>query len=252
MRISPLSDKGVFFLFGSICWRLVDGRPEGDGRGTVLTFPDGNRIMTVEHVLGAIGGLGLDGVSIEIDGGEMPAMDGSAAPLVKALLDAGIRDEGELDPIEIPEPLFFCDTLGRRSMVALPWNGFAVTYVIDYPGTAIGRQCLYLDLSRDNFIEGISPCRTFALMKEVSLLRERGLSMGGSLDNALVVDGMRVLAKGGLRFSDEFVRHKILDLIGDLSLLGRPLAAHVIAFKAGHSMHHGLSEKISRTFFRED
>lgn len=248
VRIVPRDGEGVFFSFGSSVWSMADGEPEGSGRGTVLAFPDGNRVMTVEHVLGALGGLGLDGLEIRVDGGEMPSLDGSAAPLVKALADAGIRDDGEFCPIELSEPVFCSDRQGLKSIAALPWDRFTVTYAIDYPGTAIGRQCLSLDVADEGFAVETAPCRTFALMEEISPMRERGLAMGGSLENALIVDGMKVMAKGGLRFSDEFVRHKILDLTGDLFLLGRPLAAHVVAFRAGHVMHHELRKKISDIF----
>lgn len=246
VRVSPHEGEGTFLSTGGSVWRLSDGSPKGDGRCTLLSFPDGQTVLTVEHLLGAVAGLGLDGINIEVVGGEVPSLDGSAGPFVKGLLESGIRQEGEFSPIEIPHAISLDDTAGEKSIVAIPSKAFRITYVIDYQSTAIGTQCLSLDLSRDNFVEDIASCRTFALMEEVSKLRDMGLSLGGSLENAVVVDGMEVLAKGGLRYRDEFVRHKILDLIGDLSLLGRPLAAHVIAIRAGHSLHHGLAEIIKQ------
>nr|WP_321499924.1 UDP-3-O-acyl-N-acetylglucosamine deacetylase [uncultured Dethiosulfovibrio sp.] len=252
LSLFPCKPRGIHFRFGQALWSLSDGSPRGDGRGTILSFPDGNGVMTVEHLLAALRGLGIDGVEIVVSGGEIPAMDGSAAPFVQSLLEAGLSESEAWDPIELDRPIAVDDLDGDRSIIALPWKGFKVTYVIDYPSTSIGTQCLSLVLSRDNFIREIAPCRTFALMEEIAFLRDRGLSLGGSLDNAVVVDGMEVLAKGGLRFPDEFVRHKILDLIGDLSLLGRPLSAHVIAIRAGHRMHHSLGKTIRQNIKRSD
>lgn len=251
LSLYPCDPRGIYFRFGQALWNLTDGSPRGDGRGTVLSFPDGNGVMTVEHLLGALRGLGIDGVEIVVTGGEVPAMDGSAAPFVHSLLEAGLSERQAWDPIELDRPIAVDDLDGDRSIIALPWEGFKVTYLIDYPSTAIGTQCLSIALSRDNFIREIAPCRTFALMEEIAFLRNRGLSLGGSLDNAVVVDGTEVSAKEGLRFPDEFVRHKILDLIGDLSLLGRPLSAHVIALKAGHLMHHRLGETIKEKYQKE-
>ena len=246
VRIYPQGGEGVFISTEESVWRLSDGSPKGDGRCTLLTFPDGKTVLTVEHLLGAVAGLGLDGITIEVVGGEIPVLDGSAGPFVESILEAGIRREGNFRPIKIPDTLSLDDAVGGKSIVAIPSESFRITYVIDYQSTAIKTQCLSVDVSRDNFVEHIASCRTFALMEEVSKLKNMGLSLGGSLENAVVVDGMEVLAKGGLRYRDEFVRHKILDLIGDLSLLGRPLAAHVIAIRAGHSLHHGLAEIIKQ------
>lgn len=244
LKITPVDRDGTYFSFGSGLWNILDSEAEGSGRGTVLTFPDGSKVMTVEHVLGALGGLGLDRLEISVEGGEMPSLDGSSGPLVKALYEAGIEDIGEFEPLTITEPVFCLDLAAGKFIGALPWDKFTVTYTIDYPGTAIGRQSLSIDLTGEDFAAEISPCRTFALMEEIAPMREKGLSLGGSLDNALVIDGMKVMAGGGLRFKDEFVRHKILDLTGDLFLLGRPLAAHVVAFKAGHVLHHELRKRL--------
>lgn len=246
VRISPRDDGGTFFALEGAVWRLSDGSPKGDGRCTLLTFPDGQGVLTVEHLLGAVSGLGLDGVTIEVTGGEIPALDGSAGQFVEEFLRAGLRADGCLAPIEIPHAISLDDVAGERSIVAMPSDRFRISYVIDYPSTAIGTQCLSVDVSRDKFVGEIASCRTFALMEEVSRLKDMGLSLGGSLDNAIVVGGMEVFAKGGLRYGDEFVRHKILDLIGDISLLGRPLAAHVIAIRAGHMLHHGLTRAIKQ------
>jgi UDP-3-O-[3-hydroxymyristoyl] N-acetylglucosamine deacetylase len=215
-------------------------------------FADGYKIRTVEHLFGAIAGLGLDEVAVDVVGGEVPAMDGCASSFADSLSGAGLTEDGFLDPVRLDSPVAVDDRSSGRSMVALPYDGLRVTYVVDYPGTAIGTQCLSTDLSRDNFIDRIASCRTFAMMEDVETLRKNGLSLGGSLENAMVVDGRKVLAKGGLRFEDEFVRHKILDLLGDLVLLGRPLAAHVIAIKAGHAMHQRLVKEIAKRIISED
>lgn len=252
VRVFPSGKKGInLYRDGSLIpLDCLDW--DGDGRGTVLTLPDGYKVRTVEHLFGAIAGLGLDEVAVDVVGGEIPAMDGCASSFAEALLNAGVTEDGFLDPLRLDGPVAVDDRSSGRSVVALPYDGLRVTYVVDYPGTAIGTQCLSMDLSRDNFIDRIASCRTFAMMEDVETLRKNGLSLGGSLENAMVVDGRKILAKGGLRFEDEFVRHKILDLLGDLVLLGRPLAAHVIAIKAGHAMHQRLVKEIAKRIISED
>ncbi len=236
----PQASSGISFRLGSQVFPVTQARFRGDGRGTVLSFPDGQEVHTVEHILAALAGLGLDGVTLQVRGEEIPAMDGSAEPFVRGLLDAGVRRDGVISALSVESPLAVDDLARGRSVLLLPHDGFRVTYVIDYPGTAIGCQALSVDVTGDTFKREIACCRTFALMDEVQGLREMGLSLGGSLENAVVVDQDRVLADGGLRFTDEFVRHKILDLIGDLALLGRPVLGHVIALKAGHQIHQKL------------
>lgn len=199
---------------------------------------NGTRVATVEHILAALVGLGIDNAHIEVDGPEVPILDGSARPFVDLLLAAGLqrlnaprRFLGLDRPVTIRQ--------GDRSILALPSNELRITYGIDFPHPAIGHQAVTVRPDREAFASSIAPARTFCMLREVEAMREAGLARGGSLENAVVVGEDGVL-NGSLRFPDEFVRHKVLDLIGDLALLSAPLRAHVIAFKGGHKMHAAL------------
>jgi UDP-3-O-acyl N-acetylglucosamine deacetylase len=203
-------------------------------RGTSL-----HGIAVVEHLLGAIYGLGIDNLIINISGNELPSLDGSALPYVEALLASGITEQGAektffplASPIKVSE--------GEAFIEAIPFNGFKVDFMINFPG--VGEQHLALELSENSFIKEIAPARTFGYLEEVDALKERGLAHGASFENALV------LSKDGYintpRFQDELVRHKILDLLGDLALTGTPIKAAFYALKSGHKLNIALSKKI--------
>jgi UDP-3-O-[3-hydroxymyristoyl] N-acetylglucosamine deacetylase len=195
----------------------------------------GCKIQTVEHLLAVLYMFGIDSLVIELNGPEIPAMDGSASPFVQAVLDAGVRRLLQekraakiLKPFTIEqEDAFLC---------FFPDSGFRISYSIEYDHPLIRRQELNLELNLERFITEIAPARTFGFLKDVPSLRSRGLAAGGSLDNAVILDEKGVMS-GPLRYPDEFVRHKILDLIGDLSLFGSPLLGHFKAHKAGHNLH---------------
>ncbi|MGH9868425.1 MAG: UDP-3-O-acyl-N-acetylglucosamine deacetylase [Candidatus Polarisedimenticolia bacterium] len=209
---------------------------------TTLSGP-GFTISTVEHLMAAFLGMGVDNAIVRLSGGEVPIMDGSAAPFVFLLKEAGLRDLGEpRQTILINRPISVLD--GDREVVVYPSDSFRITYTIDFPHQAIGRQSLSRTINQRTFIHQLAPARTFCMLKDVQALRERGLAMGGSLQNAVVVGDAGPL--NPLRFSDEFVRHKALDLVGDLALLGHPIAGHVVAHKAGHAMHARLLNEILR------
>ncbi len=199
-------------------------------------------VSTVEHLLSALAGLGVDNVRIELDGPEIPIKDGSALPFVRLIERAGIVEQPApvsalriLAPIEVRED-------GKWIRVE-PAAELVVDYRIAFDNPAIGYQRFVGAIDPETYREAISPARTFGFLKEVNYLRSRGLARGGSLSNCVVVDGPRVLS-GELRFADEFVRHKVLDLIGDLSLLEYPLIGRVTAHKAGHALHAALSRAI--------
>ncbi len=199
-------------------------------------------VATVEHVLSALVGLGVDNARVEVDGPEVPILDGSSRPFVDLIMNAGLRTQAAprrflalMRPVRVKD--------GDKEILALPANDLQVTYAIDFPHPAIGYQAATTRVEAATYATEIAPARTFCLMREVEAMRRAGLARGGSLDNAVVV-GETGVVNGTLRFPDEFVRHKVLDLIGDLALLGAPLRAHVIAFKAGHRLHAALVRRI--------
>ena len=206
------------------------------GRGDVL-------IGTVEHALSAAYGLGIDNMDIEVSGPELPILDGSALPFVRLFQAAGIeRQSDRVDTLSAPETIEIAD--GEKILSIEPGPGLTITYEIDFPHRAIGRQTLTFECQPESYAAKIAPARTFGFTHEIEYLRERGLARGGSLQNAIVLDPENILS-GPLRFVDEFVRHKILDLLGDLALLGRPLQGRIFARKAGHALHAELVRRLA-------
>lgn len=202
-------------------------------RGTNLGV-NGARVMTVEHVLAAVAGLGIDNLEIHVNQVEAPVVDGSALPFVKALQQAGIVEQAkEKRLLEIKETVSY--ERDGVNIVLLPYEGFKVSFLIDYNHPVLGTQYASFEIGDAVFAKEIAPARTFTFTYEVEMLQRAGLIKGGSLDNAVVVGDHGILNKEPLRFSNEFVRHKIVDLIGDLFLIGVPLYAHVIAAKSGHA-----------------
>ncbi len=193
-------------------------------------------IGTVEHVLAAAAGVGLDNCLIEIEGPEVPILDGSALPFVRLFHAAGFeRQNGSVRPLALSRSVEVCRD-DRRVMFEPDGPGLTITYEIDFPHPVVGRQQMTFALRPEEFASRIAPARTFGFARDVEAMRARGLARGGSLQNAVVLDDAGV-ASGPLRFRDEFVRHKVLDLIGDLALLGSPLHGRIHAYKAGHALH---------------
>ena len=200
-------------------------------------------VGTVEHLLSAIAALGYDNLRIEVDGPEIPVMDGSAAPFVALLREAGAFDQHVARrQIRLRKPIVLRD--GDRLIRVSPADVFSVAYFVEYPHPAIGKQRIELAIDAASFEREIARARTFGFLHEVEALWRGGLARGGNLDNTVVLDERRVLNPSGLRFADEFVRHKVLDLIGDLALLGMPLLAHVEVERGGHALHQALVERI--------
>ena len=199
-------------------------------------------VSTVEHLLSALAGLGVDNVRIEIDGPEVPIKDGSALPFVRLIERAGLEEQAApVSAIRILEPIEVRHD-GKWIRVE-PGREFVVDYRIAFDNPAIGYQRFVGAVDPETYRDAVAPARTFGFLKEVDYLRSRGLARGGTLSNCIVVDGPKVLS-GELRFNDEFVRHKVLDLIGDLALLEYPLIGKVTAYKAGHALHSALSRAI--------
>ena len=203
------------------------------------------RISTVEHVLAAFSGLGIDNVYVEVSGPEMPIMDGSAATFVFLVQSAGIEAQSAAKKfIRIKKPIRVSGADGLNDygqrVELLPYSGFKVSHTIIYDNAVIKEQHASIDFANTDFVKAVSRARTFGLMQEFEQLREMNLVQGGSLDNAIVVDEYRVLNADGLRHDDEFVRHKILDAIGDLYLLGHSILGEFVGYKSGHTENHAL------------
>lgn len=201
------------------------------------------KIRTVEHLLAAVSGLGIDNMIIEVSGPEIPILDGSSTELISIILKAGIAKQGKKRPfLRITKPFIFED--GQAKLAAIPYNGSRITYSIHFNHHGIGEQRISIDINEESFAREIAPARTFGFLKDIEYLRSMGLAKGGSLDNAVVLGEHGVLNSTGLRFSDEFVRHKVLDCIGDFSLLGFPIYGHIIAGRTGHSSNVKFVKKL--------
>jgi UDP-3-O-[3-hydroxymyristoyl] N-acetylglucosamine deacetylase len=210
-------------------------------RSTTIGIKD-IRIHTVEHVLSAIKAYGIDNLCIEISNIEPPVGNGSSDVFVEMIERAGVVEQGSSVPVmKLQEPLYYSDA--EIQLVALPCDNYRISYTLSYPKSPFLRgQFFSLDVNPDNFKREIAPCRTFSLYEELSVLIDRGLIKGGSLDNAVVIKDDAILSKGGLFFPDEMARHKILDLIGDLSLIGFDLHAHIIAIRSGHPSNFAFAK----------
>ena len=202
---------------------------------------EGGKAMTVEHLLSALAGLGVDNVYIDLSAPEVPIMDGSSGPFVFLLQSAGIVEQNAPKrfirvrrPVEVREG----DKVARFS----PYDGFRLqfTVVFDHPAIPASRSSADVEFSTENYIREVSRARTFGFMRDLEFMRERNLGLGGSMDNAIVLDEFRVLNDDGLRYADEFVRHKILDAVGDLYLAGRPILGLYEGFKSGHALNNKL------------
>jgi UDP-3-O-[3-hydroxymyristoyl] N-acetylglucosamine deacetylase len=200
-----------------------------------LAFESG-RIQTLEHLLAVLHILGLTSVELDLEGEEIPILDGSAAPLMEAILGAGLQPIPRRHRvIRVLKSHTIKDN--GASLSIRPDSDFRVSYAIDFSHPVIGRQEISVSLTRKLFLDEIAPARTFGFLKDAAELRKRGLALGGSFDNTVVLDEEKVIS-GPLRYKDEFVRHKALDLIGDLALLGHPLLGYFRAERAGHRLHH--------------
>jgi UDP-3-O-[3-hydroxymyristoyl] N-acetylglucosamine deacetylase len=204
---------------------------------------NGAKIRTVEHMLAALAGLGIDNLFVEVTGPEIPILDGSSMEFTSLILDGGIAKQSRKRPyIRITTPIVLTD--GHAEIAAFPYDGRRITYRIHFHHNLLGEQKLSLELTEENFAMEIAPARTFGFLKDVEYLKANGFARGGSFENAIILGETGVLNSSGLRFKDEFVRHKILDLIGDLSLSGFPIYGHIIANKSGHTTNLKFLKKL--------
>ncbi len=223
--------------------KMIEAKPEnvGDTRLSTTLIKDGVRVSTVEHLLSAFAGLGIDNAYIDLSAAEVPIMDGSAGPFVFLIQSAGIEEQDVpkryiriLKPIQVED--------GDKWARFDPFNGFKVTFSIDFdhPVFNTGSQKTEVDFSTTSFVREVSRARTFGFTRDMEMLRQNNLALGGSMDNAIVVDDHRVLNVDGLRYKDEFVKHKVLDAIGDLYLLGHSLIGAFSGHKSGHALNNKL------------
>jgi len=202
---------------------------------------DGATVETVEHLLAALVSSGIDNLVVELSQNEVPIMDGSAAPFLFLVQEAGIkRLAAPRRYMKVVRPVQI--TSGDKRIAVYPSDHFKISYTISFDHPMLRHQSRTERITEQSFAESIAPARTFGFLKEVESLRQHGLALGGSLENAIVIGDSGVL--NALRFEDEFVRHKILDAVGDLALLGRPLVGHVVAHRAGHALHTALAAKL--------
>ena len=234
-----------------VVFRRLDIEPPvdipADGRrvretmlGTNL-FNGEHKVATVEHLLSAVSALGIDNLYVDISAAEVPIMDGSAAPFVFLIQSAGIEEQDAAKKlIRIRKKVRVED--GDKWAELAPYDGFRINFGISFNHPVFNkqRQHISLDLSSSAFLRDVSRARTFGFMRDIEALRERGLTLGGSMDNAIVLDDYRILNENGLRYEDEFVKHKVLDAVGDLYLLGHSVIGEYTAFKSGHDLNNKL------------
>lgn len=225
--------------------RAVSKNVQATDMATVLGN-DVFMVSTVEHCMSAVGAHQIDNLVIELSGPEIPIGDGSARTFFETIESVGIVEQPSFRKyLYVTEPIYYMD--GEKKAYVLPYNGFKITCSIEFPHPKIGQQEISLDISKDNFARELATARTFGFLKDVEALQKKGLALGGSLENAIVLDEEEILNPEGLRFADEFVRHKAMDAMGDILLLGHPLVGHFILHKAGHDVMHGFVKKIAES-----
>ncbi|HEX4524149.1 MAG TPA: UDP-3-O-acyl-N-acetylglucosamine deacetylase [Casimicrobiaceae bacterium] len=222
-----------------------EARNVGDTRLSSSLSKDGASVSTVEHLMSALAGLGIDNVHVDVAGPELPIMDGSAAPFVFLLQSAGIvEQEAAKRYLRIKMPVEARD--GDKWARFEPHHGFVLDFTIDFPHPVFGSENRHviIDFAENSYTKEVSRARTFGFMQDVEAMRSAGLALGGSLQNAIVLDETRVLNSEGLRYDNEFAKHKVLDAIGDLYLLGHPMIGRYTAFKSGHALNNALSRAL--------
>lgn len=247
-RLAPApANTGVVFKRTDLEGFSIPAQARNVARVSYATslMKKGVLISTIEHLLSALAACNVDNAFVEMDNLELPIMDGSALPFVRLIGQAGLRRQRALRAYaRVLKRVEIAD--GTKRIAVYPSETLRITYRIAFPHPLIGKQSFDFILGRDNYQVKIAPARTFGFIEEVEMLRKNGLVRGGSLENALVLTREGLLNPEGLRFPDEFCRHKVLDIIGDLALIGHPLVGHVVAERAGHAMHLALVTRLLR------
>jgi UDP-3-O-[3-hydroxymyristoyl] N-acetylglucosamine deacetylase len=247
MKIKPTGvDEGIIFVRKDVAnhnFIKADIHNVFDTHLATTIGTNGTRVSTVEHILSAFSGMGLDNAIVEVDAPEIPIMDGSALPFVNMLKNVGTKKQGKWKKLlVIKQPVSVSD--GEGEAMLLPYPEFKITYKINFQHPLIGEQSHQFVFSDVTYEQEISAARTFGFLKDIEYLQAKGLALGGSLKNAIVLTEKNIINKEGLRFPDEFVKHKILDAIGDLSLLGMPIIGHFVAYKSGHKLNNLLLKEL--------
>jgi UDP-3-O-[3-hydroxymyristoyl] N-acetylglucosamine deacetylase len=243
MSLRPAAENtGIVFhrtdLGGALIRAKVDNISDTRLCSTIAN-EQGERVSTVEHLLAAFAGLGVDNAYVDLDGPEVPIMDGSAAPFVFLIQCAGVAEQNLPKKwIRIKKKVTVRE--GDKEASFEPLDHFRISFLIDFDHPLISQQGIEMDVSETTFIKDVSRARTFGFLKDMEMLRSNGLAKGGSLDNAIVIGDFRILNEGGLRYEQEFVRHKIIDAIGDLYLLGHPVQGHFKGVRSGHALNNAL------------
>jgi UDP-3-O-[3-hydroxymyristoyl] N-acetylglucosamine deacetylase len=223
----------------------VNAEAVTDTRLASTLSKDGARVLTVEHLMSALSGLGIDNVYVDISAEEVPILDGSSASFVYLLQSAGVvLQNAPKQFIRVTRPIEVREGVGRQGKWARldPYHGYKLKFEIEFAHPAVNAtgQCVEFDMGSGSYARDIARARTFGFTRDVEMMRANGLALGGGLDNAIVMDDVKVLNADGLRFNDEFVKHKILDAMGDLYILGKPLLAAYSAYRSGHAMNNQL------------
>ncbi len=208
---------------------------------------EGHSVQTIEHLMAALYACGVDNLIIELNGPEMPIFDGSSLPYIEIIEKVGLQEQsGSKEVYTLDAPCSI--TIGDTQIIALPAHEFRVSYMLHYPNSPyLQSQYFSLGMDYNSFKEQIAPCRTFALYEEIAPLIEKGVLKNGALEHGVVIDGERVLNPDGVRFSDEMVRHKVLDVVGDIALLGWQLRVHLIGIKTGHAANHAIAKELRKS-----
>lgn len=247
MKIKPAPvDTGVIFIRKDLSNAEpihADFNKVSDTTLATSLGSNGVTVATVEHILSAFSGMGVDNAIIELDSFEVPIMDGSSLPFVNLLKEVGTNvQEKNKKLLVIKKPVSVKE--GDGSAALLPAEEFKITYEIDFQHAAIGKQSYSMTFSDEKYEKEICASRTFGFLRDVEYLQAKGLGLGGSLENVIILDDQKIINKEGLRSPDEFVKHKILDAIGDLFLLGMPIIGHFVAYKSGHRLNNLLLKEL--------
>lgn len=244
LKSAPVN-AGITFVrtdLGGVEIKAIASNTAATSYATTLS-QNGASVQTVEHLLAAFAGLGIDNIVVEIDGAEVPVLDGSAGPFVRLIADAGVQNQEKPRPmLKVLRPVIVRE--GNKQLAIWPSEMPSISYFIDFNHPMLREQSFNYAVSEESFIREIADARTFGFLSDVQTLQANGLAKGGSMENAVILGDEKVLNEDGLRYQDEFVRHKILDLIGDLSLAGMPIIGHVVAHKSGHGLNTKLAAKL--------
>jgi UDP-3-O-[3-hydroxymyristoyl] N-acetylglucosamine deacetylase len=247
MRIKPAPiDTGIMFVRSDLGGLEIPAIASNTAATSYATTVGGNgaTVKTIEHVLSAFAGLNIDNIIIEIDGPEVPIMDGSAGPFIRLIAEAGVEVQDKLQPmVKVIKPVFVRE--GDKQIAVWPAESTSISCFIDFNHPMLKEQSLQYIPTEEAYLREVADARTFGFLGDVKSLQAKGLAKGASLENAIALNEDSVLNKEGLRYRDEFVRHKVLDLIGDFALLGMPVIGHIVAHKSGHALNARMINKIA-------